>query len=196
MTDNKLADALRDIQQYLQMTAPSPDCGHLLQITVDALAEHDAPDECFCDSTKLGAPGVSCGDCPTRDYGAQPAPAPVQVDGAGELPPLPAAEYRVSPDSRRPSLYDEDAMRAYARAALAAHDAEKAEPDGDYVLVPEVTDEDIEAACRAYCGDMNPDTITNYSGVPVWKLYETECRAVIESYRARRLLASAEQGAK
>ena len=42
MTDNKLADALRDIQQYLQMTAPSPDCGHLLQITVDALAAHDA----------------------------------------------------------------------------------------------------------------------------------------------------------
>ena len=118
MTDNKLADALRDIQQYLQMTAPSPDCGHLLQITVDALAEHDA------------------------------------------------------------------------------HEVEKAKPDGDYVLVPEVTDEDIEAACRAYCGDMNPDTITNYSGVPVWKLYETECRAVIESYRARRLLASAEQGAK
>ena len=42
MTDNKLADALLDIQQYLQMTAPSPDCGHLLQITVDALAAHDA----------------------------------------------------------------------------------------------------------------------------------------------------------
>jgi len=41
-TQDKLADALRDIQQYLQMTAPSPDCGHLLQITVDALAEHDA----------------------------------------------------------------------------------------------------------------------------------------------------------
>lgn len=36
MTDNKLADALRDIQQYLQMTAPSPDCGHLLQITAPA----------------------------------------------------------------------------------------------------------------------------------------------------------------
>lgn len=41
-TQDKLADALRDIQQYLQMTAPSPDCGHLLQITVDALAAHDA----------------------------------------------------------------------------------------------------------------------------------------------------------
>ena len=158
MTDNKLADALRDIQQYLQMTAPSPDCGHLLQITVDALAAHDAPDECFCDRMYPDSnPNASCGDCPTRDYGAQPAPAPVQVDGAGELPPLPAAEYRVSPDSRQPSLYDEDALRVFlrdyemthgtgdlemqpalhqARKALARHDAEKGKADGDYVLVP------------------------------------------------------------
>jgi len=88
MTDNKLADALRDIQQYLQMTAPSPDCGHLLQITVDALAEHDAqpaPDECFCDRMYPDSnPNASCGDCPTRDYGAQPAPAPVKPPANGE----------------------------------------------------------------------------------------------------------------
>lgn len=40
-----------------------------------------AQGECFCDRMKLGAPGVSCGDCPTRDYAPQPAPAPVQVEG-------------------------------------------------------------------------------------------------------------------
>ena len=87
-TQDKLADALRDIQQYLQMTAPSPDCGHLLQITVDALAEHDAqpaPDECFCDRMYPDSnPNASCGDCPTRDYGAQPAPAPVKPPANGE----------------------------------------------------------------------------------------------------------------
>lgn len=30
------------------------------------------PTPCFCDQNNIGAPGVSCGDCPTRDY-AQPA---------------------------------------------------------------------------------------------------------------------------
>lgn len=37
-----------------------------------------------------------------------------------ELPPLPQGEYRLSPDSRAPALYDEEAMEAYARAAIEA----------------------------------------------------------------------------
>ena len=37
-----------------------------------------------------------------------------------ELPPLPQGEYRLSPDSRVPTLYDEEAMEAYARAAVEA----------------------------------------------------------------------------
>lgn len=37
-----------------------------------------------------------------------------------ELPPLPQGEYRLSPDSRAPTLYDEEAMEAYARAAIEA----------------------------------------------------------------------------
>jgi hypothetical protein len=27
-----------------------------------------ADQPCFCDKQGLGVPGVSCGDCPTRDY--------------------------------------------------------------------------------------------------------------------------------
>ena len=43
-----------------------------------ALAEHDAPDKCFCDRMYPDSnPNASCGDCPTRDYAPQPAPAPV-----------------------------------------------------------------------------------------------------------------------
>lgn len=49
-----------------------------------------APDECFCDRMYPDSnPNASCGDCPTRDYAPKPAPASAQVDGAGELPPLP-----------------------------------------------------------------------------------------------------------
>ena len=34
-----------------------------------ALAQQEQADEtCFCDRNGLGEPGVSCGDCPTRDY--------------------------------------------------------------------------------------------------------------------------------
>lgn len=27
-----------------------------------------APEQCWCDEQGIGEPGVSCGDCPTRDY--------------------------------------------------------------------------------------------------------------------------------
>lgn len=37
-----------------------------------------------------------------------------------ELPPLPQGEYRLSPDSRAPTLYEEEMMEAYARAAVEA----------------------------------------------------------------------------
>lgn len=29
-----------------------------------------APEQCWCDEQGIGEPGVSCGDCPTRDYKA------------------------------------------------------------------------------------------------------------------------------
>ena len=83
-TQDKLADALRDIQQYLQMTAPSPDCGHLLQITVDALAEHDAspqPNPKGGDAflgEMIGARAVISGVV------VPPAPAPVKPPANGE----------------------------------------------------------------------------------------------------------------
>lgn len=33
---------------------------------------------CFCDANGIGEPGVSCGDCPTRDYKKPPAAQPEQ----------------------------------------------------------------------------------------------------------------------
>lgn len=45
-----------------------------------------------------------------------------------ELPPLPQGEYRLSPDSRVPTLYDEEAMETYARAAVKADRKRRGEP--------------------------------------------------------------------
>lgn len=45
-----------------------------------------------------------------------------------ELPPLPQGEYRLSPDSRAPTLYDEEAMEAYATAAIEADRNRRGEP--------------------------------------------------------------------
>lgn len=45
-----------------------------------------------------------------------------------ELPPLPQGEYRLSPDSRAPTLYDEEAMEAYARAAIEADRKRRGDP--------------------------------------------------------------------
>ena len=38
-----------------------------------------APEQCWCDEQNIGEPGVSCGDCPTRDY-KHPATAPAWHD--------------------------------------------------------------------------------------------------------------------
>ena len=37
-----------------------------------AQQEQTAQEKCWCDQNNIGEPGVSCGDCPTRDY-KQPA---------------------------------------------------------------------------------------------------------------------------
>jgi len=51
-----------------------------------ALAEHDAPDECFCDRMYPdSSPNASCGDCPTRDYAPKPPSIPEPSDGDVEL---------------------------------------------------------------------------------------------------------------
>jgi hypothetical protein len=62
-----------------------------LRICRIALAARDAaptaqPEACFCDRNNLGVPGVSCGDCPTRDYKQA---APVSAEDARD-----AARYR------------------------------------------------------------------------------------------------------
>ena len=52
--------------------------GELLVMIDDALRdakaqqEQPAQETCWCDQNNIGEPGVSCGDCPTRDY-KQPA---------------------------------------------------------------------------------------------------------------------------
>ena len=93
-----------------------------------ALAEHDAPDECFCDRMYPDSnPNASCGDCPTRDYAPKPAPA-TAADGAGELPPLPEPTCLGFRNpcgiTQLPDMgiygYTSDQMHAYARAAIAA----------------------------------------------------------------------------
>jgi hypothetical protein len=46
-----------------------------------------------------------------------------------KLPTLPKGEYRLSPDSRAPTLYDEEMMGAYARAAVEADRKLSGEPE-------------------------------------------------------------------
>lgn len=68
----------------------------------------DAP--CFCDRMNIGAPGVSCGDCPTRDY-----PSKANTPIAPPLPePLTGVRFPKAP------VYSEAQMRAYALAARRA----------------------------------------------------------------------------
>jgi hypothetical protein len=48
-------------------------------------------DECWCDAMGIGKPGVSCGDCPTRDYAApvqaQPAKLPAEPENSPDIAP-------------------------------------------------------------------------------------------------------------
>ena len=53
-----------------------------------------------------------------------------------ELPPLPQGEYRLSPDSRAPTLYDEEAMEAYARAAIEADRQEHLRDAANVIPMP------------------------------------------------------------
>lgn len=92
MTDNKLADALREIQVMaadadLRATHHRTALETISRKAREALAEHDAPDECFCDRMYPDSnPNASCGDCPTRDYAPQPPsipePSDEDIDGA------------------------------------------------------------------------------------------------------------------
>ena len=141
-TNDKLADALRNLiraGKHLRNTvvetrgvAGMDDHDVAISDSIAALAEHDAqptPDECFCDRMYPDSnPNASCGDCPTRDYAPKPAPAPVQVDGAGELPTLPEPTCLGFRNpcgiTQLPDMgiygYTSDQMHAYARAAIAA----------------------------------------------------------------------------
>lgn len=51
-------------------------------LTVANLREQ--PEQCWCDEQGIGKPGVSCGDCPTRDY-KRPERKPMPENGAQYL---------------------------------------------------------------------------------------------------------------
>jgi len=175
MTDNKLADALRDIQQYLQMTAPSPDCGHLLQITVDALAEHDAspqPNPKGGDAflgEMIGARAVISGVV------VPPAPAPVKPPANGE------SNEHVALLQELLRAYGDSGFseeRAAFRAAIAALQQKVTTP-----ALPEVTDEDVAAACEHF--DVWRAIVKGDKGDTSGRML-----AALKSYRAR-LMAKA-----
>lgn len=77
-----LADALEKRGDDLSTDSAS----WLRKYLMLAAAPQPTPDECFCDRMYPDSnPNASCGDCPTRDYAPQPAPAHVQVDVLSEL---------------------------------------------------------------------------------------------------------------
>lgn len=111
MTNNKLADALRKLLDYVDALTCRHEQTHrggstwticddcdmkwadsgggfvpysepaIMAAARLALAEHDAPDKCFCDRMYPDSnPNTSCGDCPTQDYAQKPTPASAQAD--------------------------------------------------------------------------------------------------------------------
>ena len=55
-------------------------CRPVIAALRSALAAPQA-EPCYCDHMGIGVPGVSCGDCPNRDYAPPAAPAPAVCDG-------------------------------------------------------------------------------------------------------------------
>ena len=84
-TQDKLADALRVLIEHCTVSDDSCygtlSTSFVRKIAEEALAEHDAPEECFCDRMYPDSnPNASCGDCPTQDYAQKPTPASAQAD--------------------------------------------------------------------------------------------------------------------
>jgi hypothetical protein len=80
------------------------------------------PDPCFCDRMKLGEPGVSgvsCGDCPTRDYKqTQPERQPMTDDQITKLLDRVRMQWVSSPPTC-------EAATAFVRAVEAFHGIKK-----------------------------------------------------------------------
>ena len=53
------------------------------ELTVSNLREQNESEQCWCDAQGIGKPGISCGDCPTRDY-RQPERKPLPEDDGGK----------------------------------------------------------------------------------------------------------------
>lgn len=98
----------KDAREVVQMLVDAAEQASIVggQARIDAaIAEARAllsqpaaqPEPCFCDKNKLGEPGVSCGDCPTRDYKSASPAAAVQPKPQ-ELPSWACPMATVTPD--------------------------------------------------------------------------------------------------
>ena len=68
----KATDSLRQAIQEEALNRKAENARELgLTYEVDSEAEKQEP--CYCDANGIGEPGVSCGDCPIRDYKKPPA---------------------------------------------------------------------------------------------------------------------------
>ena len=63
LTREEVQQVLKFIHRVTHWEEGRPDRNDTLKLLQSKLAE-----QCFCDRNNLGKPGVSCGDCPTRDY--------------------------------------------------------------------------------------------------------------------------------
>lgn len=69
-----LATQIRSFVERMALVYGSDETEQILGSVNTALA---APEQCWCDEQGIGEPGVSCGDCPLRDY---TAPATTQIE--------------------------------------------------------------------------------------------------------------------
>jgi hypothetical protein len=63
LTREEVQQVLKFVHRVTHWEEGRPDRNDTLKLLQSKLAE-----QCFCDRNNLGKPGVSCGDCPTRDY--------------------------------------------------------------------------------------------------------------------------------
>lgn len=90
------ADAITALRTAIAEAEKQEPCGHVdddmefhdavgycvmpgtkLYLAPQPAPKQEPEDKCWCDATGIGEPGVSCGDCPTRDYAAPAQEQPV-----------------------------------------------------------------------------------------------------------------------
>ena len=154
-TQDKLADALRVLIEHCTVSDDSCygtlSTSFVRKIAEEALAEHDAPDKCFCDRMYPdSSPSASCGDCPTRDYAPQPAPAPVheglwRCSQCGEPADAMSSRWRWSGKEWQ---HHHGAQVGHVNSRYFGSDAAPVQTSDDLVPYLQPTPEEIEASCN------------------------------------------------